>query len=406
MKSARPVPGLTEFVALIAMLSSIIALATDAMLPVLSEIGQDLQVGHENEAQLVISMVFVGLALGQLIMGPLSDSSGRKPLMYAGLALFGFGSLLSMFGTDFQTMLAGRFLQGLGAASPRILTMALVRDCYRGREMARIMSLTMLIFIIVPMLAPALGQGIAWLAGWRAIFTSFVLLAVVIGLWFGMRMPETLPAEKRTRLSLSEQIKAIKAVMSHRQTIGYTIVVGFVFGAFLGYLSSVQQILQIQYELGSQFPLYFAALAGSIGAASYLNSRLVIKFGMTYLSRLAIWLVISFSALLLLIAWLNNGHPPLWVLLIFLAILFIGFGTLFGNLNALAMEPMERHAGLGASIVGSISTFMSIPLGTLIGQLYDGTVIPLVTGFLLLSLAGYGVMAWTGRRSTPIESGT
>lgn len=398
MKSSRPMPGLREFIILIALLSSLTALATDAMLPVLSEIGRDLKVSHENEAQLVISVLFLGLALGQLIMGPLSDSTGRKPLMYAGLGLFGIGSLLSIVGTDFQTMLIGRFLQGVGASTPRILTMALVRDCYRGREMARIMSLTMLIFIMVPMLAPALGQGIAWLAGWRAIFTSFVLLAVIVGLWFGLRMPETLPPEQRTKLSLSGQLAAIKSVLSHRQTIGYTIATGFIFGAFLGYLNSVQQILQIQYELGAQFPLYFAALAGSIGTASYLNSRLVIEHGMTKLSRIATRLVIIVSSGFIIVAWFNNGHPNLWLFLIYIAVTFIGIGILFGNLNALAMEPLDKHAGLGASVIGSVSTFMSIPLGTLIGQLYDGTVMPLVAGFLLMSLAGYGVMWWTEKQ--------
>lgn len=399
MKLSRPIPGLNEFVALIALLSSLTAFAIDAMLPVLPDIGRELQVSHENDAQLVISVLFAGLALGQFIMGPLSDSMGRKPLMYAGLGLFGLGCLLSMFSNDFNTMLIGRFLQGLGAATPRILTMALVRDCYRGREMARIMSLSMIIFILVPMVAPAVGQGIAWLAGWRAIFAAFLLLATLSGLWFGLRMPETLLPEDRTRLSLKEQMKAIKIVMNHRQTLGYTLVTGFIFGAFLGYLNSVQQILQVQYGLGDQFPLYFAALAGSIGIASYLNSRLVIKYGMTYLSKLAIWLVIICSALFMVMAWLSNGHPDLWFFMIYIGIIFLGIGMLFGNLNALAMEPMEKHAGLGASVVGSLSTLMSIPLGILIGHSYNGTIIPLVSGFLVLGLAGYMTMRWTEREA-------
>ena len=403
MKLSRPIPGLAEFIVLIALLSSLTAFATDAMLPLLPDMGSDLKVSHENDAQLIISVLFAGLALGQFIMGPLSDSMGRKPLMYAGLGLFGLGSLLSMFSNDFNTMLIGRFLQGLGAATPRVLTMALVRDCYRGREMARIMSLSMIIFILVPMLAPAIGQGIAWLAGWRAIFAAFLLMAVGSALWFGLRMPETLLPEDRTRLSLKEQIKAIKSVMSHRQTMGYTVMVGFVFGAFLGYLNSVQQIMQVQYGLGDQFPLYFAALAGSIGLSSYLNARLVIKYGMTYLSKLAIRLMILCSALFIVIAWLSNGHPNLWLFMAYIAITFLGIGILFGNLNALAMEPLEKHAGLGASVVGSLSTLMSIPLGIMIGHSYNGTVIPLVSGFLILGLTGYVTMLWTERK-TPFGS--
>ncbi len=399
MKSSRSIPGLAEFIVLIALLSSLTAFAIDAMLPLLPVIGDELEVSHANDAQLIVSVLFAGLALGQFIMGPLSDSMGRKPLMYAGLSLFGAGCLLSMFSNDFTTMLIGRFLQGLGAATPRILTMALVRDCYRGREMARIMSLSMIIFIMVPMAAPAVGQGIALLGGWRAIFAAFLLMAAGAGLWFGLRMPETLPLEKRTRLSLKDQMKAIKTVMSHRQTIGYTIMVGFVFGSLLGYLNSVQQILQVQYELGSQFPLYFAALAGSIGFASYLNSRLVIRYGMTRLSLLAIWLVIIGSALFMVITLLSDGHPRLWLFMAYIAIIFLGIGILFGNLNSLAMEPMEKHAGLGASIVGSLSTLIAIPLGIMVGHSYDGTIIPLVSGFLMLGFAGYITMRWTERKA-------
>ena len=275
MSATRPVPGLTEFVILVAMLSSLTALAIDAMLPALPAIGRELNVSHDNAPQLILSVLFFGLALGQLIIGPLSDSTGRKPIIYAGLGVFSIGCLLSMFATDFNTMLIGRFLQGLGAASPRVITMALVRDCYRGREMAKILSMTMLIFILVPMLAPALGQGMMALAGWRSIFTAFLILAVSVVVWFGLRMPETLPAEQRTRLVLTEQLSAIRAVLRHRQTIGYTVMTGFVFGAFLGYLNSAQQILQDQYQLGERFPLYFAILAFAIGAASWLNACLL-----------------------------------------------------------------------------------------------------------------------------------
>ncbi|MEZ5479050.1 MAG: multidrug effflux MFS transporter [Thiolinea sp.] len=395
MKTSSTLPGLAEFIALIALLSSLTALAIDAMLPALPDIGRDLGATYANQPQLVLSVLFMGLALGQLFIGPLSDSAGRKPLIYGGLLVFILGCLLSMFAHDFNTMLFGRFLQGLGAAAPRIVTMALVRDCYRGREMARIMSLTMLIFILVPMLAPILGQGIMQLADWRAIFTAFLLLALVTALWFGMRMPETLPPEQRSRLNRHELPAAIREVIGHRQTIGYTLMTGLIFGAFLGYLNSVQQILQEQYQLGERFPWYFAVLAFSIGAASWLNSRLVMRHGMKKLSRLANRLVVLLSLLFLVIAWRTGGHPALWLFMLYVGILFIGIGILFGNLNSLAMEPMERHAGLGASIVGSVSTFISIPLGILIGQLYDGTVLPLVSGFLLLGLLAQGVMFWT-----------
>lgn len=398
MPKQLQLPGLTEFVILVALLSSLTALSIDGMLPALPEIGRELGVSNENQPQLVLSVLFLGLALGQLFIGPLSDSMGRKPLIYGGLAVFGLGCLLSMFATDFTTMLIGRFLQGLGAASPRIITMALVRDCYRGREMARIMSLTQLIFIMVPMLAPALGQGVMLLSGWRAIFASFLILAIAVVLWFGLRMPETLPAEKRTRLRWRDQLQAIRSVMSNRQTIGYTIMTGFVFAAFLGYLNSSQQILQQQYELGTQFPLYFALLSLVLGLAGYLNAKLVIKHGMNKLVTLSIILVSIMAMLYLIYTLFYQGKPPLWSFLVYASITFLGIGLLFGNLNALAMEPLDTHAGMGASIIGSLSTFISIPLGTPVGLLYNGTVIPLVAGFLVFGLLAYLTM-WLTERS-------
>ena len=397
MQTKQQLPGLTEFVVLVALLSSLTALSIDGMLPALPEIGRELGVSNENQPQLVLSVLFFGLALGQLFIGPLSDSMGRKPLIYGGLGLFGIGCLMSMFATDFTTMLLGRFLQGLGAASPRIITMALVRDCYRGREMARIMSLTQIIFIMVPMLAPAMGQGVMWLSGWRAIFTSFLLLAVGIVLWFGLRMPETLPPEKRNRLTWSDQLLAIHGVISHRQTIGYTVMTGFVFAAFLGYLNSSQQILQQQYELGTQFPLYFALLAFVIGIAGFANAKLVFKYGMKRLVTLSIQLVSMLALIYLVITLLYSGQPPLWSFLLYIGMTFFGIGLLFGNLNALAMEPLEVHAGMGASIIGSISTFISIPLGTMTGLLYNGTVIPLVSGFLVFGVLAYVTMWLTER---------
>ncbi len=397
MPKPLKLPGLTEFVVLVALLSSITALSIDGMLPALPDIGRELGVSDDNQPQLILSVLFLGLALGQLLIGPLSDSMGRKPLIYAGLGLFSTGCLLSMFATDFNTMLAGRLLQGLGAASPRIITMALVRDCYRGREMARIMSLTQLIFIMVPMLAPALGQGVMWLAGWRAIFASFLILAMAVVLWFGLRMPETLPPDKRTHLTWRDQIQAIRSVMSHRQTLGYTIMTGFVFAAFLGYLNSSQQILQQQYALGAQFPLYFALLSLVLGLAGYLNAKLVLKHGMKKLVTLSIILVSSMALLYLAYTLFYQGKPPLWSFLLYAAITFLGIGILFGNLNALAMEPLDTHAGMGASIIGSLSTFISIPLGTSVGLLYNGTVLPLVTGFLVFGLLAYFTMRLTER---------
>ena len=385
-------PRFGEFIALIAMLSSLTALSIDAMLPALVTIGRELGVQHDNEAQLIISTLFLGLASGQVLFGPLSDATGRKPLMYVGLGIFMLGSLVSMLAQDFSHMLVGRFLQGLGASAPRVLSIALVRDCYAGRSMAQVMSFTMSIFILVPMIAPFLGQGILLLAGWRSIFTVFLLLALIVAVWFLLRMPETLPPDKRRAFTFRAFWRALREVVTNRVSMTYTVITGMVFGAFLGYLSSAQQILQIQYGLGERFPLYFALLALAVGASSFLNSRLVMRHGMYWLSKRAILLFTGLAGLFLLVAVGTAGHPPLAGLIAYLILAFLALGMLFGNLNALAMEPLGHIAGIGASVVGSLSTLTAIPLGTLIGQSYDGTILPLITGFFVLGLLASGLM--------------
>lgn len=380
-------PRFGEFVALIAMLTSLTALAIDAMLPALVTIGRELGVQHDNNAQLILTTLFLGLALGQIFFGPLSDATGRKPLMYVGLGIFMLGSLLSMFAQDFSHMLIGRFLQGVGASAPRVLTMALVRDCYSGRAMARVMSFTMSIFILVPMIAPSLGQGILLVAGWRSIFTLFFVLALSVAVWFWWRMPETLPAAKRRAFSFGEFWQGLKEVVSNRTSMTYTLTTGIVFGAFLGYLSSAQQILQIQYGLGERFPLYFALLALAIGGASLLNAKLVMRYGMHWISKRALLLFTLLSGAFWLITYNSAGHPALPLLMAYFMLAFLALGMLFGNLNALAMEPLGHIAGIGASVIGSLSTLIAIPLGTFVGQAYNGTILPLISGFLIFGLA-------------------
>lgn len=380
-------PRFGEFVALIAMLTSLTALAIDAMLPALVTIGRELGVQHDNDAQLILTTLFLGLALGQVFFGPLSDATGRKPLMYVGLGIFMLGSLLSMFAQDFSHMLIGRFLQGVGASAPRVLTMALVRDCYSGRAMARVMSFTMSIFILVPMIAPSLGQGILLVAGWRSIFTLFFVLALSVALWFWWRMPETLPTAKRRAFNFREFWQGLKEVISNRTSMTYTLTTGIVFGAFLGYLSSAQQILQIQYGLGERFPLYFALLALAIGGASLLNAKLVMRYGMHWISKRALLLFTLLSGAFWLVTYSSTGHPALPLLMAYFMLAFLALGMLFGNLNALAMEPLGHIAGIGASVIGSLSTLMAIPLGTFVGQAYDGTILPLISGFLIFGVA-------------------
>ncbi len=392
---------LGEFVALMALMISLVALSIDAMLPALPAIGAELGVEHENDAQLIVSMLFLGLAVGHMVYGPVSDSVGRKPAIYAGVALFVAGCLISIFATGFTAMLAGRVLQGFGAAGPRIVIIALVRDQYEGRAMARIMSLVMAVFIMVPALAPAVGQGILMVAHWRAIFGLFLVLALIGVTWFALRQPETLLRDRRKPFSLGRIALAARETCANRVAFGYTVAAGLIFGAFIGYLNSAQQIFQTLYGLGEQFPLYFAVLALSIGGASYLNARLVMRFGMRPLSNWALRLLSLLSLGFFAAAWTAAGVPPLWALMSYLMAAFFCIGILFGNFNALAMEPMGHIAGVAAAVIGSLTTFVSLLFGTWIGQAFDGTVLPLAAGFALLGLAAMAVMSWTERTRPP-----
>jgi len=387
-------PSFGEFVALTAMMIALVALSIDVMLPALPEIGQDLGVQRDNHNQLIISLLFVGLAVGQMLYGPASDSTGRKPAIYAGFGLLIIGCLLSLFATSFPMMLAGRVIQGVGVAGPRIVTVAMVRDRYKGRAMAQVMSYVMAVFILVPIIAPAFGQGIILFAGWRAIFAAYLGLALIVLVWFAFRQPETLAPNQRLPFSLTRIVMGVREVFATRIAIGYTIAAGLILGAFLGYLNTAQQIFQEQYGLGKLFPLIFGVLAVSFGCASVLNARLVMRYGMRRLTTWSSLTIGTLSAAFFAVAYVQAGHPPLWALMAFFLTVFFCIGLLFGNLNALAMEPLGHIAGVGAAVVGALTTTISLLLGILIGQSYNSTVLPLVGGFAVLSLASAAVMRW------------
>jgi len=387
-------PSYIEFVVLVSMMMSLAALSTDMMLPSLSQIGSDLDVRNANDRQMVVSVLFMGLAVGQLFFGPLSDKTGRKPAIYSGYALYIVGALLSVFSISFPMMLIGRMLQGLGISAPRSVTMALVRDRFEGRAMAQVMSFVMTVFILVPMIAPSLGQAVLLFAGWRAIFVALVAMALTTVTWFALRMPETLDQAHRAPFSLKRILAATGEVVRIRTAFGYTLSAGFIGGAFFGYLNSSQQIFQELYALGERFPIFFGVIAFSIGLASLLNTRLVMRFGMRFLVRWSLRVIFSFAIIGLVIAYLTAGHPPLWFLITYLMLTFFFIGILFGNKNSLAMEPLGHLAGIGAAIVGSLSTLISTPLGMVVGQSYNNTVFPLILGLGILSLLSILVVGW------------
>ena len=393
-----------EFTILVALLMSIVAVSIDALLPALGVIGKELEATSPNQPQLLISMLFFGMALGQLICGPLSDALGRRPILFGGLALYVIGSLICYQADNLEVLMFGRFIQGLGVAGPYISAISLVRDLFHGAQMARIMSLVMMIFVLVPAIAPTLGQAIMFVADWRSIFELYFLYAGILVLWVMFRLKETLPKSHRIPFSKEGFYEGFKEVITNRITASYTICMGLFFGSFIGYINSAQQIFQVQFETGKVFTVYFGALALILGFSSLLNSRVVERFGAKLIAFRAICaVVVASSVFLSLHAFFDIS---LWMFFIYIAIIFFAFGLLFGNVNSLAMEPMGHVAGIASAVIGSVSSIMSMTIGTVIGQMYNNTLIPISSGFMIMGTLAVCIIYWAekGRLTAERES--
>lgn len=388
-----------EFTLLVALLMSIVAISIDALLPALDAIRADILLSHPNQAQYVVSALFFGMAIGQLICGPLSDATGRKKVLYGGIFFFLVGTAICYFANDINTLLFGRFIQGLGVSGPYVSAISIVRDKYSGNDMARIMSLVMMIFIMVPALAPSLGLAVMWIGDWRDIFVMYVFYALMIAVWIFFRLEETLPKAHRIPMSAKGFSEGFREVISNIPTLCYTICMGLFFGSFIGYLNSSQQIFQELFQTGDLFSLYFGVLAIVFGFSSLVNSQLVQQLGMQHLAKLAIWGIISSSALFLLVHLSINIQ--LWMFMIYASVLFFCFGLVFGNVNAMAMEPMGHVAGIAAAIIGSTSSIMSMLIGTIIGQMYNGTLFPVTSGFLIFGSVSLVIFNYAQRLSIP-----
>lgn len=381
-----------EFIVLMAMLMSIVAISIDAILPALDVVRSDFALANANHAQYLIGLIFIGMAVGQLVWGPLSDAKGRKPVLYAGILLYLAGSVICYLAPSFEILLAGRLIQGLGVAGPYVTSVSVVRDKYAGRDMAQIMSVIMMIFIMVPAIAPSLGQGILYIGSWRSIFVLYIGYALAITVWLFFRMEETLAPQNRISFTRAHLLHGLKEVVSNRVTIGYTICMGICFGSFIGYLNSSQQIFQSQFGTGELFTVYFGVLALVLGVASLANSRFVQRLGMHYICVRAFGAIVLASALFLSLHLLVD--ITLWMFLAYAVALFFSFGLVFGNLNAIAMEPMGHIAGIASAITGAISSVMSLAIGGFIGQLYNNTLVPMTTGFFVLGLLSLATMFW------------
>jgi MFS transporter, DHA1 family, multidrug resistance protein len=393
----RP-PVSVEFILLVALLNAMVAMSIDTMLPAIGTIAEELGASDPNSRQFIITTFFAGMTIGTLIYGPVSDSLGRKRSIGIGLTFYAIGSLICLFSVSFPMMLIGRFIQGFGASAPRIVSIAMVRDGQGGAAMARVMSFVMMVFMLVPMLAPSIGTLVLLFADWRVIFLGFLAVGVIAGLWLWLRQEETLPRERRTPLAVGSLLAAAGQVMRHPVTMGYTLAAGFIFGSFIVYLGTSQQIFAELYGQGPYFALWFAFFAAGMGVAMMVNAKLVMRYGMRKLSKLALRSFLVLSLGFLGACLLLQGLPPLWSLAAFLLAAFFCSGLLFGNFNAIAMEPMGRIAGMAAAISGALSSLIAILTGGLIGQLYDGTVIPLVAGFTGLGLLTFLCAEWAERR--------
>jgi DHA1 family bicyclomycin/chloramphenicol resistance-like MFS transporter len=386
-----------EFIALMASLMSIVALSIDALLPALPEIGSALGVVDVKDNQLMITMIFLGLGFGQLIFGPLSDSFGRKPMVYFGFAVFVIASIICVNTDSLEVMIFGRILQGIGLSSPRTIAIAMTRDTYSGDFMAKILSIIVMFFILVPIVAPTFGQLLLDFFDWKAIFNANLIIGLLIVLWFWKRQPETLAPKNRIKFSPAIFITGSKEFLKHKDAMAFTLVSGFITGSFMVYLSTSQQIYQDQYQLGELFPYLFGSTAFSVGFATFTNSRLVIRFGSF---NIAFYATVAYAAVsLLYVALLHTGvNPSVYVLVAFFLMQFFAVGFLFGNLRSLAMEPLGHIAGIGAAINGFVSTVMAVPIANYVGSFVKTSVLPLFIGFSIFGVLSLLVFVWLKRR--------
>jgi DHA1 family bicyclomycin/chloramphenicol resistance-like MFS transporter len=382
--------GFPEFVIVIASIMALNPLAMDMMLPALPNIASAFHITVANRPQMVLSTFLIGFGVGQFVMGPLSDRFGRRPILLGGMTVYFIASLLAIAAPSFETLLLARALQGLGTSATRVIATSIVRDCYAGRRMASVMSLTMMVFIAVPVVAPAFGQAVLLLTQWRGIFIVLMLYGVVALAWSALRMPETLPETRRRSLAVGEVLDAFRQTVTNRQTLGYALVAGGVLGSLFAYVFTSQQVFTDIYKLGHYFPLAFAAIAVGTAIAGFVNSRLVGRLGMRVISHGALLGFVAIAATLLVAEKMQMLPLPLFMVLS--ALMMFAFGLMIANFTALAMEPQGHIAGTASSLYGSITTLLGIGVGTTIGQDYDGTLLPFATGFFLCTLAALAVV--------------
>ncbi len=394
-----PSPGYREFVVLMAAMTALDAVSIDSIVPALAHIDTDLQLPTANHRQWVVNALFAGFAIGVFLYGFVADSIGRRLPTIVAFGIYAVGTLVCMKSATFAEMVAGRAIQGFGAAGPYVLSIAIVRDSFKGRQMAKIMSLILMIFIGVPMVAPFAGQLILQVAGWRSIFLVLLVFALSVGSWFWLRQPETLKPDKKIPLGAATILKNVIEVLRHPLTCVYLVAMALVTGAFIAYLGTAQQIFQDIYHTGTRFPVIFASMAAAIGLSSWLNSRWVKALGMATLLNRALLGVAASSAGYLILGTLWPAAASLWCYLIYLFAVMFCYGLIFGNLTSLALEPMGHIAGAASSVINSLATVGAILVAALIGSNLGSSPVPVVTGFGCCCLTSF-ILVYLVRKNT------
>ncbi|EKF59687.1 bicyclomycin resistance protein [Agrobacterium albertimagni AOL15] len=380
--------GRAEFIAMMAFLMALNALAIDIMLPGLQEIGAALNVENENHRQYVVSAYLIGFGFAQLFYGPIADRFGRRLPMIFGLAVYVVSSLAVVFVPSFESLLLLRFIQGIGSAATRVITVSIVRDVFGGRQMAEVMSLIMMVFMVIPVVAPGTGQVIMLFGDWHWIFVFMAVIAVIVGVWMYIRLPETLaPADVRP-FTVKVIFDGFRIVLTDRVALCYTVASTFIFGALFGFINSAQQVYVGIYQLGVWFPVAFAAVALFMALSSFVNAKLVGRFGMRKLSHGSLLGFIAINLIWLVVQVLGPQPMPFFLFITFFSLAMFQFGWIGSNFNSLAMEPLGHVAGTASSVLGFMGTIGGSIIGAAIGQAFNGTALPMVAGFFVVSVIG------------------
>jgi DHA1 family bicyclomycin/chloramphenicol resistance-like MFS transporter len=385
-------PGFVEFVCLIALMMALSALAIDSMLPALPDIGEALGVQSANDRQWVVTAFLLGFGAAQIVYGPLADRYGRKPVLMIGVALYVLFSVAAMLAPSFETLILARVGQGLGAAVTRVLAVSIVRDRYSGRTMARVMSLSFLVFLGVPILAPSVGQVVLLVAPWEAIFGVLALAGVILMIWAGLRLPETLHPEDRLPIQAGRLLSAFRLVLTNRISMGYTLAMTAITASLFGFINSAQQIFYDVFNAPALFTTVFALIASGMALASVLNARLVETLGSRLIGHSALIGFIAMSALHTLVA--LSGHENIWTFTVLQALTMFCFGLLAGNFGSMAMEPMGHIAGTASSVQGFVSTILGSLAGFAIGQAFNGSTVPMTIGFVACGAVALGCVLY------------